>query len=153
MKRIISSHNTKILNQDQDSNERTCNCRGKTTCILDGKCLLNNVVYQATVVTAQPNPEHHTYIGITSTAFKTRYANHKKSMTHEKYRTETELSELVWDLKNRNIEFEISWKIIDRANPFSPVTKVCNLCNLEKYYLIFYPEMGSINTSDDKCPH
>ena len=153
MKNLITAHNKKILKKD-DTNKKMCNCRKKDDCLLDGKCLSDHIVYQATLKTEEPEPKTHTYIGITANTFKTRHANHKKSFKHEKYKTETELSMLVWDLKNQNINFDISWKIIDRASNFNPTTGKCNLCVLEKYYWIFKPELASINkVSDEKCPH
>ena len=48
----IKNHNQKILNSSIEvTNERKCNCSDKDLCPLDGKCLLNNVIYEATVTT------------------------------------------------------------------------------------------------------
>ena len=46
------------------------------------------------------------------------------------------MSTHVWDLKDKNEEYEISWSIIDRANDFNPATRKCRLCLKEKYYII-----------------
>ena len=55
MKSIISSHNIAVLSdyhQSQtETNNKKCNCRKKDQCPLDGKCLTQNGVYQATVTT------------------------------------------------------------------------------------------------------
>ena len=56
---------------------------------------------------------------------------------------------LVWDLKDGGVDYEVSWKIIDRAIPFSPVTGICALCTLEKYYILLKPSLGSINKRDE----
>ena len=150
MKKIIASHNSKILREGEKQAERSCSCRNQDLCPLEGKCLTKNLIYQATVVTnpTQPNPEKHTYIGLSATQFKMRLANHKKSFKHEKYKNETTLSQFIWKLKEESTNFDIQWKHIDQAPTFNPVTRRCNLCTLEKYYLIFKPEMSTLNKSD-----
>ena len=156
MKKTISTHNAKILQQNERDTEKSCNCRVKNSCPLAGDCQAKNIIYQATVVTAQPNPQTHTYIGLTSTTFKERFANHKKSMKHEKYQTSTSLSQFIWDLKEKDVGFDISWKIIDRAQPFNPITRVCNLCTLEKYYFLYKPNLATINKKEEihgNCLH
>ena len=47
MASIISAHNKKILPETEKlSNERkTCNCRNKNICPLDGSCLIESVIY------------------------------------------------------------------------------------------------------------
>ena len=49
---IISSHSKTILTKHTNTEPTvgdTCNCRQKMSCPLDGKCLAEGVVYQATV--------------------------------------------------------------------------------------------------------
>ena len=40
------------------------------------------------------------YIGAAEN-FKNRFANHQKSFRHEKYKTETELSKYIWNLRTQ----------------------------------------------------
>ena len=48
MKKIISSHNAKILRKSEITPpEKTCNCRQKDSCPVEGKCLTDNIIYQA----------------------------------------------------------------------------------------------------------
>ena len=42
------------------------------------KCLVESIVYQATVSTNDNSPPQ-TYVGLTENSFKTRYYNHKTS--------------------------------------------------------------------------
>ena len=93
------------------------------------------------------------YIGLTADTFKIRIGNHKKSFNHEQYKTESELSKHIWKLKEDNIGYKITWKIIDRGKSFNPVTKICQLCTKEKYYLIFKPEMCSLNSRNELGAH
>ena len=149
IKKVISSHNAKILQNSEKQAERSCNCRQKNKCPMSGFCLTDKIIYQASVVTTQPNPTTHTYIGLTANDFKSRLGNHKKSFNHYRYRNETTLSQFIWNLKGENIDYEIFWKIMDRAEPFNPVSGICNLCTLEKFYLIFKPETYTINKNDE----
>ena len=82
-------------------------------------------IYIYTVIPTQNPEESKTYTGMTSTEFKDRFRNHNKSFNHLRYSKETTLSLHVWSLQNLNIDYDIQWKVIDRANPFSPVTGVC----------------------------
>ena len=99
-------------------------------------------MYQATVTTHQTPPEVETYTGMTSTEFKDRFRNDKQSFDKENKKSQTTLSQHIWKLKEQNVNFDLSWKFIGRAKPFSPVTGVCALCTLEKY-LILTSESGA----------
>ena len=48
---IISRNNTKLLTKSNVENNRTCNCRNKANCPLNGNCLVKCIVYKATVIT------------------------------------------------------------------------------------------------------
>ena len=99
-KQIIDNHKKRILTasiQADDTaaattiNNKTCNCRQKNACPLDGNCLQPSVIYQATV-TRKENNTTETYIGLTENDFKTRYRNHIASFRHAKHKNSTELS-------------------------------------------------------------
>ena len=112
-----------------------------------------SVIYQATVETDE---ERQTYIGMTDTEFKTRYRNHKQSFERDRYEGQTELSKFIWSLKRSSIPFHISWEIVDRATSYSPITKRCNLCILEKYYILRHKERASLNKRSElasNCRH
>ena len=80
-KQIIDNHNKCILNSSKHINDtadntntkdsKTCNCRQKNTCLLNGNCLQSSLIYQATV-TRKDNSTTETYIGLTENDFKTR---------------------------------------------------------------------------------
>ena len=114
-KQIIDNHNKRILNSpkhrdkstDNSVDNKSCNCRQKNTCPLNGNCLQSSVIYQATVK-RNDNNTSETYIGLTENAFKTRYRNHTASFRHTKHRNSTELSKHVWSLKDNNIDYSIS---------------------------------------------
>ena len=112
MKSIISSRNKALLSDHHQSQTQTsdkeCNCRKKDQCPLEGKCLIQNVVYQATFTT-QTSSE--SYVGL-ATNFKERYRNHTASFRHQSKRNETELSKHIWTRKVNNKPFTIKWRII-----------------------------------------
>ena len=121
---IIKRHNASVLNavnpDQRGDSGKTCNCRRPTECPLKGECLASDIVYQATVAT---EGTVRTYIGSTATTFKARFGNHKASMTHEKKACQTELSRYIWRLKQSGAEFEVDWKILDRAASYSNISQ------------------------------
>ena len=76
MDAIIKQHNSTVMNRDESSSVRNCNCRKPNECPVDNKCQMSDVIYQATVVT---DNDSKIYIGSCSTTFKKRYSNHKTS--------------------------------------------------------------------------
>ena len=147
IKRIISSQNSKVIRNTENSvQERMCSCPKTKVCPLQGKCLIDNLVYQSAV---ESGGNEETYIGLASTTFKLRLGNHKKAFKNEIYRKDTCLSGHIWDIKNKGGDYEIKWKFIGRAQPFSPVTGICNLCTLEKYHILFKPHLATINKREE----
>ena len=60
------------------------------------------------------------YAGLTENTFKTHFANHKTSFNNPSKRMITELSKHVWNLKDSNINFRITWKILKLAIVHNP---------------------------------
>ena len=157
IKQIIDGHNKTILSQNKAPEEKTppkpCNCREPDKCPLKGQCLVKEVVYQATITTAESS---ETYVGLTATEFKTRWRNHQMSFKHESKKNDTELSKHLWQLKDQKKDFAISWKILAKAKSYSNLTKRCNLCNTEKFYILYKPDMATLNKRNElvsTCRH
>ena len=89
IKNITNTHNKKIINPPKDNITRTCNCLRKHQCPLNEKCLTNNVLYKASIPPNEENSKTKIYYGVSETAFKLRYANHKKTFNNIKYQTDT----------------------------------------------------------------
>ena len=148
LSRKISAHNSKILNEKTEkvqeiATKPECNCRKKVECPVENKCLQSGVVYQATITRGDKKVD--TYIGLSAPPFKDQWRNHNSSFKTRNPENATGLSKYIWGLKDQKISYEISWKIVSRAKPFNHVTNVCNLCTREKYFIIFKPEMASVN--------
>ena len=88
MKKIIATHNQKILRNSEKPATEGCNCTQKSS-PLGGKCQMKNLVYQATV---KSENEIETYVGLTSTTFKARWENHETGFRYRSKRTSTYLS-------------------------------------------------------------
>ncbi len=153
---IITGHNKSSLESEVTTNPiRTCNCRVPPSCPLQGKCLTSSVIYQATV-TRQDNHKDETYVGLTEGTFKTRYYCHMNSFKNEKQRNATTLSQYIWKLHDKNVNYHIKWNIIARAKSYSPRSKRCNLCLTEKYFIICKPLISSLNNRNElvsACRH
>ena len=130
---IIKSHNRSIVTQKQDEPQNRCSCRIKSSCPLNGNCLAKEIVYEATLETSQ---KEYKYIGLTEASFKTRYANHKQSFKNKSLQNATELSKLVWNLKDQNVPYSLSWKILAKKPTTSAGKKGCNLCTEEKMHIL-----------------
>ena len=61
---------------------------------------------------------------------------HKSFFKLEHKRTSTRLSDHVWKLKNKNINFNIKWEVVKNVKPFAPSDKVCKLCSQEKLFIL-----------------
>ena len=157
VKQIIDGHNKTILKKEsqppQDQAEKACNCRNKNECPLEGACLTKEIIYQATVVSDNST---ETYIGATSTEFKTRWRNHQVSFKSEKRKNDTELSKHLWKLKSERKNFALKWKILAKAKAYTNITKRCNLCLTEKYFIITKPHLATLNKRNElisTCRH
>ena len=100
--------------------------------------------------------QEDTYLGLTDTTFKLRYNGHTDSFRHLAKRHKTTLSNHIWDLKLKNIDFQLSWQIVSKARSYSRTNKICNLCNREVYFILFKPNMSSLNKRNElmnTCRH
>ena len=111
---IISSHNRKVANSGNEANGKTCNCRNKSNCELDNKCLTNKIVYKGEIEINDGINELSTkvYFGIRETEFKSRYNNHTMSFRNQTHENDTELSKHIWSLKDEIKDFNIKCFIL-----------------------------------------
>ena len=67
--KIYKCHHKNVLDQSKNNEETvTCNCRDKSKCPLQEKCLTPSMIYKADVKTSHGKIYH--YIGLTEPAFK-----------------------------------------------------------------------------------
>ena len=152
MKVKIDGNNMNVLNSNSED-EKLCNCPKNATCPLNGECLRKDIVYQATVTCGETS---ESYVGITATSFKARLANHKASFKSKEKRNATELSKHIWDLKERDLDYAIKWKVLCKAPNYSNKTKKCHLCLAEKFFILCKQNTASLNKKSEllsKCRH
>ena len=91
------------------------------------------MIYEATVTSEQ---DKQIYIGLTSSEFKQRYANHKTDFKYETKKNSTALAAHIWKIKNANQKYEIIWKIIDATKETKNGQKQCRLCLKESLAIL-----------------
>ena len=62
-----------------------------------------------------------------------------------KYKTDTELSNKVWQMKKSGQTLVITWKIVQRCSPYNPNSKKCYLCLNEKLEMTTYRGNSLLN--------
>ena len=152
---ITKNHNQKMLNECNEVNiaPRMCICQNKDLSLLNGECLTNNVIYEATVMTSSGLT--NTYIGMTENNFKTRY-NHKLPFNDRKHSHATVLSKHIWELKDSNTSYNLKWCIIKMASTYRGNPSRCNLCLSKKFCILSTRATSLLNKRSElitKCHH
>ena len=132
IKTKINAHNREILRNTPSKNIKHCNCQQKENCPMNGACLKQSLVYYATISCNDKNYQPKLYKGSCETSFKKRYSNHKKSFNVPLYKHDTKLSTEYWNLKTKQLNPRICWKIKEIYKSYNPTSKRCNLCLTEK---------------------
>ena len=77
----------------------------------------------------------------------------KQSFTNRTLQNATELSKYIWKLKEKNTDYKITWKTLGKAQSYSNRTKKCNLCLLEKFFIICHPDKATLNKKSELISH
>ena len=136
----------------EHSAKRSCNCRVKDNCPLDGKCLHKCIVYQANVIT---NNECKEYFGAAE-EFKLCNNNHTMSFRNKKHVNDTELSIYLRKLKEENADYNSRWSIKAYASPYKCGTRKCDLYLTEKMIIAGSDPKKLLNKQPElvsKCRH
>ena len=86
MSSMIKSHNKKLINKDVKE-LKSCNCRVKSECPLNGQRQVTDLIYKCTVLS--PDKPNKVYFGTAESDFKKRFYNHRKSFDNEASANET----------------------------------------------------------------
>ena len=110
-----------------------------------------------------PNYEHYTkakitsklrnydeklYYGTSEGTFKQRYENHKKSLNHEKHRTDKELSKVYWRLKELKAKPRVQFYILKRCRT-TKRTGICYLFLNEKLFITEHQGSSILNQRNE----
>ena len=78
-------------------------------------------------------------------------------MNNPNYRDKgSTLSKFIWELKDEGVNFQIKWRIVDRAPKYNPRTRKCALCVKEAYYINYHRHMATLNKRSEifsTCRH
>ena len=144
VKTIITNHNKATIHKSKpiEGKKSNCKCRNKSKCPMNGNCEDESIIHQA-LVTTQVTKE--TYIGLCDTTFKARYSNHICSF-----------SKHIWGLKDKNIKYDIIWSKVKQTKAYTNISKRCNLCLWENFFISCKPSMASLNKKSElmsTCRH
>ena len=93
---------------------------------------------------------------VTGNTFKERFNGHKSDIRHEKNRHNTSLADHVWKLKKEGKDYNIEWRLVDRAPPFNPITRKCRVCLKEKCEILYNQAGSTLNKRNEifnTCRH
>ena len=138
---IIKAHNKKILQKDKDqkteTTEKTCNCRNKTQCPLQEKCLTQCSVYKINIENKNNNEINKTsYIGSTEDTFKKRFYQHKSDLNIKENKNKTTFANYIWKNKEKGIDDKTSYEILEKCKPYKSGNKYCQVCVSECYQIL-----------------
>ena len=149
---IISQHNRKVL-MGAENTPTVCNCENGE-CPVEGKCGLKGIIYQATL--KYDGDKKDTYVGLTERKFIERHKEHLTNFENRHQKSTTKLSKKVWNLKEKNKNYELKWEILKKARPYNSGDQECRLCLAEMLIILFQPEKASLNSRSEifnKCRH
>ena len=136
--------------------KKECNCDKTHPCPLENNCNRSDVVYRVTVESSQPEHNGKYYIG-SAGEFKERWANHMHTFRNRLTKQECTLKDLVWKLKDEQVDFTLKWEILKQSKSYKPGDSFCLLCMEEKLYIMDNAKNSkSINKDlmiNEKCLH
>ena len=107
-------------------------------------------------VTTNKDTTGKDYISLAEGTFKKRFTQHKQSFRNQKYANSTELSKYIWELKDKNKDYNIQWTIITSAKAYNNISKRCDLCLTEKLHIMKGNKDSLLNKRSEmisKCRH
>ena len=69
---------------------------------------------------------------------------------------QTSLSNHIWDLKDENIQFSITWQVLEKSKSFNPISLQCLLCLSEATQILTKPNLATLNSRSETygfCRH
>ena len=83
--------------------------------------------------------------GICETKFKLRHANHKKSFNHRNCRSDTELSNNFWKIKDNKTQRKHNMGDFRQTPTYNTTSKRCSLCLNEKLKIALHRNNNMLN--------
>ena len=152
MNNVIRKHNSKIVKNLASSTTKTCICRQKTGCPMDGNCLSEYLIYKASVNTTT----NKYYYGTCENTFKEPYNNYKCYFRNKSCEKNTELSKYVWELKEIDVNRFINWDIAMKSQKHVCGSRKRDLCICKTLLIASVDVNDLLNKRDEhlsKCRH
>ena len=114
-----------------------------------------SLIYNAKITSNLWNYHEKIYYGTSEGTFEQRHGNHKKSLNHEKHRTDTKLSKEYWRHKELKAKPAVQFYILKRWR-LTKRTGICYLCLNEKLFIIEHQRnnlLSQRNKLISKCRH
>ena len=122
-------------------------------CVVDGKCRVTSVVYEATATDEQKTAF---YYGCTAGPLKSRIDKHTHSFSNPVKEHETTLSTHVWERRRQGFDPKVKYRTVRKAQAYTASTGHCNLCLQEKVTIVTSSKEGMLNSKNEimgKCRH
>ena len=147
IKAEIQKHNKNILKNYKTKHPDTqlCNCTNKKQCSLNGHCLTESIIFQASITANIPGYKEKVYLAVSATTFKICYGNHRKPFTKQRYKYDTELSKEYWKMKQQKRIPRIKWKVLRKCHAHNQTKKQCMLRLNEKHEIACYKGDNLLN--------
>ena len=138
---MTQSHCKKVINKGVKES-KSCNCRVKSECPLNGQCQVTDIIYKCTISPDKPNK---VYLRTAEGDCKKRFYKYRKSFNNEGSANDTTLSKYIWELKRTsNSSSTLVWSIAKKVLPYSNTSKKCLLCLYEKLEIIIVNERNNL---------
>ena len=150
IKHYINGHNKKILKttHENGSQHEACNCTRmecpRPGADIDSNCRQKDVVYQADIINSNTNTTK-TYKGCTEQQLKNRVSFHRSCMRIENMKNFCELSKHAHQIVRRGHNYNVSWKILEKASSFKSGDTYCRLCTSEMFHILYNSDHKSLN--------
>ena len=97
MSSLIKFHHKKVINKDVKQ-LKSCSCRVKSKCSLNGQYQVTGIIYKCTVLS--PEKSNKVYIGTAEDDFEKWFYDHRKPFNNEASSNNTTLSNYIWETSN-----------------------------------------------------
>ena len=89
---MIKSYNKNVIKKDVKE-LKSCNCRVKSECPLNGQYQVTDIIYKGNVLS--PDKPNKIYLGTCDGGFKKQFYNHRELLNNEASPNDTNLSKYI----------------------------------------------------------
>ena len=68
-----------------------------------------------------------------------------QSSFNNRHGNQTSLSNHIWKLRDEDLDYRLTWGVLGHARPYNPLTGLCRLGLLEKYFILYGDKKALLN--------